>query len=107
MDQPAEHIPSFDQGWGRPRNPGWSDAGRHGKTQSPMRPLVDVVVDVRTEHVLKMARAVDLDLVEALPAHGPHKALRDGIRARRADRGSDDAAALGAEDRIERPASAR
>ena len=82
MDQPAEHVPSFDQGWGRSRNLGWSDAGRHGQTQSPMRPLVDVVQDVRPEHALEVPTPVDQDMVEALPAHGPHKALRDGIGVR-------------------------
>jgi hypothetical protein len=36
-----------------------------------MRPLVDLVRDVRPEHLLEMARTVDQDVVEALPAHGP------------------------------------
>ena len=102
MDQAAEHVPSFDQGWGRPLNLGWSDAGRHGKTQAPMRSLVDVVRDVRPEHSFEVSTIVDQDVVEALPAHSPDEPLGEGIRPGGPDRGSDDPDALAAEDRVER-----
>ena len=48
-----------------------------------------------------MSATVDQDVVEALAAHGPHEPLRERIRPRCADRGSDDADALAAEHRIE------
>ena len=64
--------------------------------------LRDVVSDVGLEHSLEVPRTVDQDVVKALPAHSPHKALREGIRPRRPDRGSDDPDALDAEHRIER-----
>ena len=54
-------------------------------------------------HALEMARAVDQDVVEALPAHGPDEPLCEGIRPRCPDRGPDDTDALGAEDGIEGP----
>jgi hypothetical protein len=37
VDQAAEHVPSFDQRWGRPRNLGWSDAGRRVTASTPRR----------------------------------------------------------------------
>ena len=58
--------------------------------------------DVRPEHPLEVPTPVDQDVVEALSAHGPHEPLREGIRPGGPDRGSDDADALGAEDRVER-----
>jgi hypothetical protein len=59
------------------------------------------VREIGLEHALEVPTIVDQDMVEALPAHGPHEPLRKGIRPRCPDRGSDDADALGAEDRIE------
>lgn len=76
MDQAAEHVPSFDQGWGRPRNLGWSDASRHGKTQAPMRSLVDVVRDVRPEHSFEVPTIVDQDVVETPGARSARAAPR-------------------------------
>ena len=67
-----------------------------------MRSLVDVVRDVSLEHSFEVPTIVDQDVVEALPAHGPHEPLCEGIRPRRPDRRSDDPDALGAEHRIER-----
>jgi hypothetical protein len=64
--------------------------------------LLEVMRDVGLEHSLEMRATEDQDVVEALTAHGPHEPLRECIRPRRADRGSDDADALGAEDRVER-----
>jgi hypothetical protein len=98
--QTAEHVPPFDRP-GSPRNLGWSDAGRHGKTQAPMRSLVDVVGNVGPEHSLEVPTTVDQDVGKALSAHGPHEPLRECIRPRCADRRSDDPDALGAEHRIE------
>ena len=63
--------------------------------------LRHVVSDVRLEHPLEVPTTVDQDVVEALSAHRPHESLREGIRLRCADRGSDDADAFGAEHRIE------
>jgi hypothetical protein len=63
--------------------------------------LLEVVRDVGLEHPLEVPTPVDQDVVEALLAHGPHKALREGVRPRGADRDSDDPDALGAEHRVE------
>jgi hypothetical protein len=64
--------------------------------------LLEVVGEVRFEHPLEVPTTVDQDVVKALSAHGPHKALREGIRPGAPDRGSDDPNALGAEHCIER-----
>ena len=64
--------------------------------------LLDVVRDVRPEHSFEVPTIVDQDVVEALLAHGPHEPLREGIRPRCPDRGSDDPDALGPKHRIER-----
>ena len=66
-----------------------------------MWPLLEVMREVRSEHSLEVPTTVDQDVVEALPAHGPHKALREGIRPGGPDRGSDDPDALGPKHRIE------
>jgi hypothetical protein len=63
--------------------------------------LLVVVSDVGLEHSLEVPTTVDQDVVKALSAHGPHKALREGVRPRCPDRRSDDPDALGAEHRIE------
>jgi hypothetical protein len=68
-----------------------------------MGSLRHVVRDVGPEHSLEVPTTVDQDVVEALLAHGPHKALREGVRPRCPDRRSDDPDALGAEHRIEGP----
>jgi hypothetical protein len=67
-----------------------------------MWPLLFVVSDVRAEHSLEVPATIDQDVVEALLADGPHDPLRECIRPRCADRGSDDPDALAAEDLIER-----
>jgi hypothetical protein len=103
MDQAAEHVPSFDRP-GSPRNQRCPVAGRHGQVQTSMWSLRHVVSDVGLEHSLEVPTTVDQDVVKALLAHGPHKALREGIRPRCPDRRSDDPDALGAEHRIERAA---
>ena len=64
--------------------------------------LLEVMRNVSLEHSLEMPTTVDQDVVEALLAHGPHKALREGVRPRCPDRRSDDPDALAAEHRIER-----
>ena len=64
--------------------------------------LRHVVRDVRLEHSLEVPPTVDQDVVEALAAHGPHEPLRECIRPKCADRRSDDANALAAEDLVER-----
>ena len=102
MDQTAEHVPSFDRRAGRPPDLRCSVTGGHGQAQSPMWSLLEVMGTVGLEHPLEVPTPVDQDVVEALPAHGPHEPLREGIRPGRPDRGSDDADALGAEHRIER-----
>src|SRR5450759_2439086 len=102
MDQPAKHVPPFDRRSGSPPDLRCSGTGGHGQAQSPMWSLRRVVSDVGLEHSLEMPTTVDQDVVEALLAHGPHEALRECVRPRRADRRSDDADALGAEYRIER-----
>jgi hypothetical protein len=66
--------------------------------------LLEVVGEVRLEHPLEMPTPVDQEMVEAFPAHGPHEPPRECIRPRRPDRRSNDADALGAEQRIERSA---
>lgn len=68
-----------------------------------MRPLRDVLSDVRPEHPLEVSRTGDQEVVEALTAHSSHEPLREGVCPRRADRRSDDPDALGADDRVERP----
>jgi hypothetical protein len=62
------------------------------------------VRNVGLEHALEVPTTVDQDVVEARTAHGPHEPLREGIRPRGPDRGSDDPDALGAQHRIERSA---
>src|SRR5664279_4969244 len=52
--------------------------------------LLVVGSDVGLEHSLEVPTTVDQDVVKALFAHGPHKALREGIRPGGPDRGSDD-----------------
>src|SRR5674476_865771 len=69
-----------------------------------MWPLLVVVSNVGLEHPLEVPATVDQDVVEALSAHGPHEPLRECIRPRCPDRGSDDPDALAAEHRIERSA---
>ena len=66
-----------------------------------MRSLLVVVSDVGLEHSFEVPTTVDQDVVKALSAHSPHKALREGVRPRCPDRRSDDPDALGAEHRIE------
>ena len=102
VDQAAEHVPSFDHRSGRPPDLRCSVAGGHGQAQSPMWSLLVVVGNVGLEHSLEVPTTVDQEMVEALSAHGPHKALREGVRPGGPDRGSDDPDALGAEHRIER-----
>ena len=63
--------------------------------------LLVVVSNVGLEHPLEVPATVDQDVVKALFAHGPHKALREGIRPGGPDRGSDDPDALGPKHRIE------
>ena len=64
--------------------------------------LLVAVSDVGLEHSLEVPTTVDQDVVKALFAHGPHKALREGVRPGCPDRRSDDPDALGSEHRIER-----
>ncbi len=102
MDQTAKHVPPLDRRLNRPPGLRCSGSGGYGQAQSPMWSLTEVVGNVRLKHSLEVPTTVDQDVVEALAAHGPHEPLREGIRPGRPDRGSDDADALGAEDRIER-----
>ena len=101
MDQAAEHVPSFDGRSGSPPDLRCSGTGGYGQAQSPMWSLMEVVGNVGLEHPLEVPTPVDQEMVEALPAHGPHEPLRECIRPGGPDRGSDDADALGAEHRIE------
>src|SRR5664279_1726092 len=104
MDQTAKHVHPFDRRSGRHTGLRCSGTGGYGQAQSPMWSLLEVVSDVGLEHALEVPRTVDQDVVEALPAHGPHEPLRERIRPGGPDRGSDDPDALGAEHRIERSA---
>ena len=101
MDQPAEHVPPFDRRLSRPPGLRRSGTGGYGQAQSPMWSLIEVVRNVGLEHALEVPTTVDQDVVEALLAHGSHEPLRECVRPRCADRGSDDPDALGAEHRIE------
>src|SRR5665811_417957 len=102
MDQTAKHVHPFDRRMGRHTGLRCSGTGGYGQAQSPMWSLMEVVGNVGLEHALEVPTTVDQDVVEALPAHGPHEPLRECVRARRADRRSDDPDALGAEYCIER-----
>ncbi len=83
MDQTAQHVPSLDSRHsGRLGDRRRSVTCGHGQTQSPMGSLITVVGDVRPEHPLEVPTPVDQDVVEALPARGPHEPLREGIRPR-------------------------
>src|SRR5712691_1966526 len=74
VDQPAEHVPSFDRR-SDPPDLRCSVAGGYSQAQPPVSSLLHVVIDVRLEHSLEMSTTVDQDVVEALPAHGPHEPL--------------------------------
>ena len=102
MDQAPEHVPPFDRRLSRPPGLRCSGTGGYGQAQSPMWSLMEVMGYVGLEHALEVPTPVDQDVVEALPAHGPHEPLRERIRPGGPDRGSDDPDALAAEDRVER-----
>jgi len=68
-----------------------------------MRSLPVVVSDVLPQGPLKVTFAPDKDVIQALPADGPHEALREGVCPGRADRRADDTPTLGSKYLIKRP----
>jgi hypothetical protein len=88
VDQTAEHVPSFDRRSASPPDLRCSVTCGYGQAQSPMWSLLHVVSDVRAEHSIEVPRTVDQDMVEALPAHGPHEPLGEGVGPRCPDRRS-------------------
>jgi hypothetical protein len=76
-------------------------------TQRPVRALAVVVLNVDAQHSLELARSENEKPVETLRPHGPHEALRVGIRPRRPKRSLDYSDALATEDLVEGGAELR
>jgi hypothetical protein len=79
----------------------WSGLRRR-ESESAMRAMSVVVLDVHTEDALKLALAEDEDPVEALATDRADEPLGERIRLRRLEGRSDDLDPLAPEDLIER-----
>src|SRR6266508_2777453 len=72
------------------------------QVERAMRSMGVVVVDVDDQDTLKLSTACDQEPVETVAADRADPALREGVRVRRPERGTDDLDALASEDIIER-----
>jgi hypothetical protein len=99
VDQPAESIDADD--YTVSPTPGGSRL-RRLKRQSAVRSFFVIVPQILSEDPLQMALPEDQEVVQALPPHRLYEALGKGVGLRGADRGTDDAHALGPKHLIER-----
>jgi hypothetical protein len=91
MDQPAESIDTDDCAVASAQG----DSGlRRLELKATVRPFCVVVAPVLSEDPLCMALSEDQQVVQALPPHGLHEALGEGVRLGRTDRRANDAHAL-------------
>src|SRR5438034_9648075 len=67
------------------------------QTESSMRPMAVVMVDIDAQHLLELSPADDQDPVEAVPADGADPAFGERVRLRGPERCAADPDALAAE----------
>lgn len=74
-----------------------------GQSETPMRSLLAVVLDVCPQDALKVPMPEDEDVIQTLGANGAHEPLGEGVGSRCPDGRSDHPDALALEHLIERP----
>jgi hypothetical protein len=75
--------------------------GQSVLAEGPVRAVPVVVLDVLSEHPLKVTPSEDEHAVEALSPDGTHEPLGDRVRPRRPDRSLDDPDSICGEDGVE------
>jgi hypothetical protein len=103
MDEAAQYVATMERAC-----PGVSTYGSWpgnwgGQSETAMRSLLAVVLDVCPQDALKVPTPEDEDVIQTLGANGAHEPLGEGVGSRCPDGRSDHPDALALEHLIERP----